>query len=114
MRILVAIQPLMYRETLVHTLSQRLPHAEILVLSPEEVDGEVGRSGADLVVCNRLTDEMRSSVFSWVRIAYEDSLNATFWLNGEESTIENISVDDMLRIAGEVERLTTEGRRAIQ
>ncbi len=66
--VLVAIDPLMYRQVIAHCIRKHRPCVELRVSDPEKLDGEVQRFAPDLVVCNRVTAVVRASARSWVEL----------------------------------------------
>ncbi len=105
MRILIAIEPLMYRQTLAHTLSQRDPPPEIRLSTSEDLDGELEQFRPDLVICDEATQKIISSVPARVVIIYEDGLDARATVGNKEVEYTNISIQDMHGIVDEIHSL---------
>jgi len=75
-RVLVAVEPLMYREAIAHILLQGRPQVEVRTAGPEDLAQEVESFLPHLVVCNVLSEKIKGTASSWVQILYEDSLDA--------------------------------------
>src|SRR5215207_4638103 len=69
LRILVAIVPMMYRQTLAEYLSKSRPSAEIRLADPKDLDGEVDLFSPDLIVSHNV-DSGGMRAFSLVEILY--------------------------------------------
>ncbi len=101
MRILVAIAPLMYRQALARSLGQRDPAPEILLSTPEELDREVERFRPQLLICHEGPEWGYSFVPARVVIPYANSLKSYISLGRKETMIEDISMEEMLKIVDE-------------
>ena len=108
MRVLIAIAPTMYWETLELALLRYRPHVEVRITGPEDLDREVAGFEPHVVVCNRLTPMVRESVPSWVVVPYHSS-DATIHVQGEgESSVGDISVGDLFAVIDRTEALLSE------
>ena len=107
MRILLAVAPTMYRQTLAHILRINRPNDEVRLAEPQALDREASSFRPHLIVCNEDTAELREvSVPSWVVIRYHDSLSASVFYE-EQGTrlIQDISLEDLLAVVEETQRL---------
>jgi hypothetical protein len=115
MRILITVQPLMYREAIALAIHNRRPDIEVLVGPEESLDGEVKRFAPHLLVRND-TDgadmERMSDALCWVEILYSDSLSARVSLDGEVWEIEDICMADLISIIEQTERLIPDRMKA--
>ena len=66
--------------------------------APVDLDKEVAHFKPQLVFCNQATAKVRESVPSWVEVAYQDSIDATASVQGEDSKIKDISTSNLLSI----------------
>jgi hypothetical protein len=108
LRVLIAIAPTMYWETLELALLRYRPHVEVRITGPEDLDREVAGFEPHVVVCNRLTRAVRESVPSWVVVPYHSS-DATIHVQGEgESSVGDISVGDLFAVIDRTEALLSE------
>ena len=111
MRILVTVQPQMYREALALTLQHHRPDAEVMLGSLESLDGQATSFRPHLLVRND-TDgadmELQRDVLCWIEILYSDGMDARISMGGEVWNIKDICTEDLLEIVDEVEGLTQE------
>ena len=109
MRILVTVQPQMYREALALALQRYRPDAEVLLDSLESPDGEVENFAPHLLVRNDTDgadmELRREEILCWIEILYSDGMDARISMNGEVREIKDMSMDDLLALVDEVERL---------
>ena len=107
MRVLITVQPLMYREALALSIHNRRPDIEVLLGPEDSLDGEVERFAPHLLVRND-TDgadtERLAGALCWIEILYSDSLNARVSFDGEVWEIEDISIDDLISLIEQTER----------
>ena len=97
----------MYRQTLVHILRRDRPDDDVRRADPQALDREASSFRPHLIVCNDDTPEVREvSVPSWVVIRYHDSLSASVFVEGQDTRlIQDISLEDLLGVAEETQRL---------
>jgi hypothetical protein len=108
MRVLIAIAPTMYWETLELALLRYRPHVDVHIANPEDLDQEVIDFGPHVVVCNNVTRTIRESVPSWVVVPYHSS-DATIHIQGQgESRVEDISSGDLLTVNDRTEELLSD------
>lgn len=109
MRVLIAIAPTMYWETLELALLRYRSHLEMKITDPDALDREVVGFEPHVVVCHRVTSTVRESVLSWVELPYHDSLDATIHIQGQgESRVEDISVGDLFAVVDQIEELLSD------
>ncbi len=115
MRVLITVEPLMYREAFALAIHNRRPDIEVLVGPEDSLDGEVERFAPHLLVRND-TDgadmERMTGALCWIEVLYSDGLNARVSLDGEVWEIEDICVDDLISLIEHTERLIPENTRA--
>ncbi len=110
MRVLIAIAPTMYWETLELALLRYRPHVDVHIADPEDLDREVIDFRPHVVVCNNVTQTIQESVPSWVMVPYHSS-DATIHIQGEgESQVEDISSGDLFAIIDRTEELLSDTR----
>ena len=111
MRILVTVKPQMYRETVALTLHEHRPDAEVMIAPSESLDGEVTRFRPHLLVRNDddgAGPESLNAIACRIEILYTDGMGARINLNGRIWEIEDMCVDDLLRVVDEAEGLISE------
>ncbi len=115
MRVLITVQPLMYREALALSIHNRRPDIEVLLGPEDSLDGEVERFAPHLLVRND-TDgadtERLAGALCWIEVLYSDGLNARVSIDGEVWEIEGICMDDLISLIERTERLIPEDTRA--
>ena len=114
MRILVAVAPTMYRETLANVLRTDRPDDVVYVADPKALDRETSSFRPHLIVCTDSASEALEvrevSVPSWVVIRYHDSLSASVFVEGQGTRlIQDIALEDLLGVAEETQRLVLGG-----
>ncbi len=113
MRILVTVKPAMYRETLALALHRYRPDDEVMLVSSDSLDGEVAGFSPHLLVRNdndEATPEALNSTVCRIEVLYSDGMGARIILDGRVREIEDMSIDDLLRVIDEVEALISEGK----
>jgi hypothetical protein len=107
MRILVAVSPIMYRQTLAHVIRTNRPNAEVCLADPEFLDREAASFLPHLIVCNDNAPEVRGvSVPSWIVIRYHDHLSASVFLDKQDPRlVQDIAIEDLLEVIDETQRL---------
>jgi hypothetical protein len=107
MRILVAVAPTMYRETLAHVIRTDRPDDDVRLAAPEALDQEASSFRPHLIVCSDNASEVRGvSVPSWVVIRYHDHLSASVFLDGQDPRlVQDIAIEDLLGVVEETQRL---------
>ncbi len=109
MRILVTVKPKMYREAL--ALHSYRPDDEVMLAPSESLDGEVKTFGPHLLVCNDtdggIPEAVRSTVCR-IDILFSDGMGARISMDGRVWKVEDMSVDGLLRVIDDVERLVAE------
>lgn len=116
MRVLITVQPLMYREALALAIHNQRPDIEVLVGPEDSLDGEVERFAPPHLLVRNDTDgadmERMTGALCWIEVLYSDGLNARVSLDGEVWEIEDICTDDLISLIKQTERLIPEDTRA--
>lgn len=108
MRILVAVAPTMYRETLAHILRRNRPDDEVRLADPHSLDQEASAFLPHLIVSADYASEVREevSVPSWIVIRYQDSMSASVFLEGRDTRlVQDMTIEDLLGVVDETQRL---------
>jgi hypothetical protein len=106
-RVLVTVEPRMYRQAIALALQRARPYSEVL-LAPEDVlDGQVKDFAPHVLVRNdsgrEIPEEQLDGVVCRVEVLYTDHMAALISVGGRSYTIEDASMDDLLSIVDEVE-----------
>ena len=112
MRILVAVAPIMYRQTIAHVLRRDRPEDEVHVADPQALGREAPSFCPHLIVCNDNASEVGEevSVPSWVVIRYHDHLSASVFIDGQDpQLIQDIAIEDLIWVVDETQRLVVGG-----
>jgi hypothetical protein len=111
LRVLVAIEPSMYREVLAFYLRRQRPQAEVFLASPEETFllAEAERTQAQVVFATEeVPPRLKERGIFWVKVHADDRLDATISANGYSSIIHDVTLIDLLAVVdktiGEVAR----------
>ena len=107
MRVLVANTPLMYRESLALSIQRARPNFEVLLASPEKLNGEVESLAPHALVRDDdgIDTWSPDGVVCWVGIIIDDHLNARISVNGKISEIHDVSLEEFVAALDETERL---------
>jgi hypothetical protein len=108
MRILIAVAPTMYRETLAHVIRRDRPDDDVRLADPQALDQEASSFGPHLIVCTDNASEVREgvSVPTWVVIRYHDHLSASIFLDGQDPRlVQDMAIEDLLGVVEETQRL---------
>jgi hypothetical protein len=101
-RILVAIEPLMFREVIAreviaHLFRQEHSRYEVVLASKQNLRAEAERIKPHLIVANEVLPELKERGF-WVEMPTSDVPVATIGANGYSSTIHDVSLQDLLAV----------------
>ena len=103
-RILVAIEPQMYRQVLAFYIRQERPHSEVILASSLTLQAEAERMRPHLIIADEVPSElMEMGSFFWVELSKENSLVATISANGHSATIDDVSLQDFLAVVDKAE-----------
>ena len=104
MRVLVTVEPRMYREALTLSLHQHRPEFEVRMAPPETAEEQLRSFRPHLLVRNDtggLGPEALAEVPFRVEVMYSDSMDAKIVLDGREEEAKDASIDVLLRVADE-------------
>ncbi len=102
---MIAVVPRMYRDTLERILKHERSNLEVISADPKDLDRKLSRFKPHLLVCSELSPKVEEVVLSWVHILYKDSLTADVRVDERRSTLQDMSLEDLLRVIDETERL---------
>ena len=101
-RVLVAIKPQMYREVLAFYLRQQRPRYEVVLASPQTLQAEARRARPHLIFANEVPPKLKEMTF-WVEVRTDNGLVATISVDGYSTTIEDVSLEDLLAVVDKAE-----------
>ena len=97
-RILVAIEPHMYREVLAFHFRQERPRADVILASPQTLQDEARRMRPHLIFANEVPPEFKEAGVFWVEVSNDDGLVATISADGYSNTTYDVSLQDLLAV----------------
>ena len=108
MRILIAVEPRMYREVIGLSLHQHRSDAEVLTCPPEALDQEIGRFRPHLVVLDDNdggAPDGLTEVLYRVEILLGASMDARISVVGRAREVKDICMEDLLAVVDEAEKI---------
>src|SRR5215208_2472170 len=81
-RILVAIEPQMYRQVLAFHIRQQRPRSEVVLASAQTLQAEAERMKPHLIFANEVPAWLKERGFYWVEVRTDDLLVATIRADG--------------------------------
>jgi hypothetical protein len=98
-RILVALEPRMYREVLAFNFRQERPLSEVTLASSRTLKAEAQRTKPHLIIATEIPSELKEKgAFFWVEIRIAEGLVASVHANGQSTTIEDVSLQELLAV----------------
>jgi DNA-binding IclR family transcriptional regulator len=105
-RVLVALEPQMYREVLAFYFRQERPLSEVVLTSPQTLQAEAKRKKPHLIVANEVPPELKEMSF-WVEVRANEGLVATIRADGHSTTIDDVSLQELLAAVDKAEEQLT-------
>ena len=103
-RILVAIEPQMYREVIALYFRQERPLSKVVLASSQALHAEVERTRPHLIVANEVPPEIKEEGSSfWVELRVSDVLVATISADGYSDTVRDVSLEDLIAVVDKAE-----------
>jgi hypothetical protein len=102
-RILVAIEPHMYRQVLAFHFRQERPKSEVVLASPQTLRAEAERIKPHLILAREVPSELKETGVFWVEVRTSDGLVATISADGYSTTIHDVSLQDLLTAVDKAE-----------
>ena len=110
-RVLVTVEPRMYREAIALAVQRNRPEAEVMLVSEDVLDGQVKDFAPHVLVRNdsdRVVPEgMLDSVVCRIEVLYTDGMAARVSVGGSSYTIEDATIEDLLALVDEAEELVS-------
>jgi hypothetical protein len=102
-RVLVAIEPNMYREVLAFHLRQQRPLAVVGLATAQTLQAEAERTRPHLIIASEVPLKLKEmGFFFWVALHPDDGLDADLKANGH-STIHDVSLEDLVALVDKAE-----------
>ena len=103
-RILVAIEPYMYRQVLAFHFRQERPLSKVVLASPQTLQAEAERTRPHLILANEVPPELKEEGSSfWVELRASDVLVATISADGYSDTVRDVSLEDLIAVVDKAE-----------
>jgi hypothetical protein len=110
-RVLVTVEPRMYREAIALALQRRRPEAEVMLVPEEVMDGQVKEFAPHVLVRTdfdrAVSEELLSSVVCRMEVLYTDGMAARVSVGGSTYTIEDATMEDLIALVDEAEDLVS-------
>jgi hypothetical protein len=108
-RVLVTVEPRMYREAIALAVQRNRPEAEVMLVPEEVLDGQVEDFAPHVLVRNdpgRVVPEgLLGSVVCRMEVLYTDGMAARVSVGDSSHRIEDASIEDLLALVDEAEGL---------
>ncbi len=95
-RVLITVEPRMYREVLIIALRGRPPLVESVLAEPAALDHAAGRFEPHLIVCSHVTQKVRDGTASWIEVQVKDGLEAVTCVDGRRSKIRDLRLEGVM------------------
>jgi hypothetical protein len=105
MRVLVAIEPRLYREAIGRALRGLRSHLEVVVVEPEDLWAAVVRLDPELVFADRPDNLPAAGRLAWVEFRPYEEPPAKICLGGRWHELEEVELSDLLSVMDETEEL---------
>jgi hypothetical protein len=106
-RVLVTVEPKMYREAIALALQRKRPDAEVMLVPEEVLDGQVKDFAPHVLVRNDsdgvVPDGLLGSVVCRMEVLYTDGMAARVSVGERSYTIEDATMEDLLALVDEAE-----------
>ena len=107
MRVLVTVEPRMYREALALAVQRNRPQAEVMLLPEEVMDGQVKDFAPHVLVRNDsdgvVPAGLLGSVVCRMEVLYTDGMAARVSVGGSSYRIEDATMEDLLSLVDKAE-----------
>jgi hypothetical protein len=110
-RVLVTVEPRMYREAIAFALQRNRPEAEVMLVPEEVMDGQVKDFAPHVLVRNDsdgvVPEGLLGSVVCRIEVLYTDGMAARVSVGERSYTIEDASMEDLLALVDKAESLSS-------
>jgi hypothetical protein len=106
-RVLVALELRTYREAIARALQYSHPQAAVSVSDPDDLNSEMKRLEAHVVICSQSSQQVRDGALCWVKmLPVGEELRAVVSVKGLSSTIvSDIHLAELARLIDRAEVL---------
>jgi hypothetical protein len=110
-RVLVTVEPRMYREAIALYVQRNRPEAEVMLVPEEVLDGQVAEFAPHVLVRNdsdrAIPEGLLSSAVCRMEVLYTDGMAARVSVGASYYTIEDASMEDLLALVDKAESLSS-------
>ena len=110
-RVLVTVEPRMYREAIALAVQRDRPNSEVKLVSEEVMDGQVEDFAPHVLVRNdadrAVPEGLLSSVVCRMEVLYTDGMAARVSVGERSYRIEDATMEDLLALVDEAEELVS-------
>jgi hypothetical protein len=110
-RVLVTVEPRMYREAIALAVQRNRPEAEVMLVPEEVMDGQVKEFAPHVLVRNdfdrAVPEGLLISVVCRMEVLYTDGMAARVSVGDRSYTIEDATMEDLLALVDEAEDLVS-------
>jgi hypothetical protein len=106
MRVLVGNEPRTYREVLATALQELRPTTVVALIDPEELEAEIANQRPSLVICSRLTAEIRRAARVWLLLYPNGEGRSVFGTGDHEQHIASADLNTLLMLVDHAAALT--------
>ncbi len=97
-RIIIANEPRAYREAIAAVFAQLRPHAEVLLVEPDELDGCLARLAPQLVLYSRASAAVEGGAAGWVLLHPDGAARVEVAVAGRRESLGGIELDGLLAL----------------
>ena len=94
--VLLANEPLAYRQALVQALETRRPDLHVVSVIPDALDAAIQEHAPFLVICDRLTAMVESCVNAWIVLYPGGARRVTSSFGGASQTTADMDFSELL------------------
>ena len=110
-RVLVSVEPRMYRQAIALAVQRNRPQTEVMLVSEEGLDGQVKDFAPHVLVRNdserAVPEELLGSVVCRMEVLYTDGMAARVSVGESSYTIEDATMEDLLSLVDEAAGLAS-------
>ena len=103
--VLMANEPRAYREGIAAVIGQLRPEVEVTTVEPSALDASISRYSPDMVICSKVTDNLKGKVPVWIELYPESAAWSVASIGGRRMEYEEIQLPDLLSIVDQAEEL---------
>jgi hypothetical protein len=101
-RVLVAIEPQMYREVLAFHICEQRPQSVVVLASPQTLEADAERIRPHLTIANEVPPTLKEMGF-WVEVHTDDGLDAHISADGYSTTLHDFSLEELVGVVDKAE-----------